>query len=100
MGEKSLDRSTEKAYLPPASPSRNHGHTKAAWVTVTFVMVGGAVASLAVLFEIPWLFWAGIGVIVVGVVLGWVMKMLGMGQPEPPRTTTRTDPHHDDRGAR
>jgi hypothetical protein len=82
MGDKSLDRSTEKAYLPAASPPRNHGHTTAAWVTVTVVILGSVAASLGVLFALPWLFWVGMGVIVLGVVLGRVLKMLGFGQPD------------------
>lgn len=83
MDDNSLDRSTERAYLPPASPPRNHGHTKAAWVTVGVVIIGAVVASLAVMFAIVWLFWVGIGVIVVGLVVGRVLKMLGLGQPGP-----------------
>ncbi|KGM10008.1 HGxxPAAW family protein [Cellulomonas carbonis] len=92
MAEKPLDGSTEKVHLPVASPPRNHGHTTAAWVTVIVVMAGAVVCSLAVMFAMPWLFWTGVGVVVLGLVAGRVLKMLGMGQPEPTsgRTTSRT----------
>lgn len=83
MVEKPLDGSTEKVHLPVASPPRNHGHTTAAWVTVIVVMAGAVVSSLAVMFAMPWLFWTGVGVILLGLVAGRVLKMLGMGQPEP-----------------
>ena len=79
---------SEKAYLPEAAPPTNHGHTLAAWVTVSVVMVGAVVASSGVLGSRRWLFWVGIGVIVVGAVVGRVLKALGFGQPEqsgPPR---------------
>ena len=86
MAEKPLDSPAakgERAYLPPASPPRNHGHTVAAWVTVTVVMVGAAIASGAVVAALPWLFWVGIGVVVLGVLVGLVLRKAGFGQPEP-----------------
>lgn len=89
MGEPSLDRSAELAHLPPASPPRNHGHTTAAWVTVTVVVVGALVIGLAMILSISWLLWAGVVVTVVGLVVGRVLAMLGFGQPRPePRTRT------------
>ncbi len=66
-----------------AAPPRNHGHTLAAWVTVVVVLLGAVVSSLAVIAALPVLFWAGLVVVVVGVVAGRVLKMLGFGQPEP-----------------
>lgn len=81
MGETSPDRPAEVAHLPVASPPRNHGHTTAAWVTVVLVLIGATVSSLAVVAANVWLFWAGMAVVVVGLVAGRVLKMLGMGQP-------------------
>lgn len=75
------DRSGEVNYLPPAAPPRNHGHTTAAWVTVTLVLLGGAVAAVGMVVAEQWMLWVGIGAIVVGLVLGRVLKMLGFGQP-------------------
>jgi hypothetical protein len=57
----------------------------AAWITVSLVIVGAVVASVAVLAALPWLFWVGIGVVVVAVVVGLVLKVLGLGQPGGPR---------------
>lgn len=83
MADESIDRTTERVHLPVASPPRNHGHTLAAWVTVIVVMSGSVTAALAVLFSMPWLFWVGMAIIVVGGVVGYVLKMLGFGQPTP-----------------
>lgn len=83
MADKPLDGSAERAHLPEVAPPTNHGHTTAAWVTVSVVLVGAVVAAAAVVAAMPWLFWAGIAVIVVGVVLGLVLRALGLGQPEP-----------------
>lgn len=82
MADKPLDKS-EKAYLPEAAPPTNHGHTLAAWVTVTMVMVGAVVAAVGLLASRMWLFWIGLGVIVVAALVGRVLKAFGFGQPEP-----------------
>ena len=81
MGHTSPDRAAELAYLPPASPPTNHGHTVAAWVTVSLVLLGSVISALAVMGAFVWLFWAGMGVVVIGLVAGRVLKMLGFGQP-------------------
>ncbi|WP_225754311.1 HGxxPAAW family protein [Actinotalea sp. Marseille-Q4924] len=89
MADDSLDRTTERVHLPVASPPRNHGHTLAAWVTVIVIMSGAVTAALAVLFSMPWLFWVGMAIVVVGGVVGYVLKMLGFGQPTSGSGTSR-----------
>ncbi len=60
--------------------SDNHGNTPAAWTAVTIMFVGFVVAGIALPVAQPWLFFVGIGLIVLGVVVGKVMQMMGMGQ--------------------
>jgi hypothetical protein len=57
----------------------HHGNTPAAWTAVTIMFVGFLISGLALPFELPWLFFVGIGVVVVGAVVGKVMQMMGMG---------------------
>ncbi|MCL3861878.1 HGxxPAAW family protein [Actinotalea sp. K2] len=92
MADKSFDRSSERAYLPPSAPPTNHGHTTAAWTTVILVLVGAVVASLAVMGSLVWLFWVGLGIVLLGVIVGRVLKMLGFGQPGP-STDSRDTAH-------
>nr|WP_297429417.1 HGxxPAAW family protein [uncultured Actinotalea sp.] len=99
MADESLDRTTERVHLPVASPPRNHGHTLAAWVTVIVVMSGSVTAALAVLFSMPWLFWVGMAIVVVGCVVGYVLKMLGFGQPTAGADTARGRGHAPDRAS-
>ena len=61
----------------------SHGNTPAAWTAVTIMFVGFLIAGFAVAFAEPWLFFVGIGVIVVGAVTGKVMQMMGMGSDVP-----------------
>ena len=42
-------QTTEIAYLPPAAPPTNHGHTVAAWFTMIGIMVGALVSAIGVL---------------------------------------------------
>ena len=74
--------SSEKAYLPKVAPPTNHGRTIAAWVTVSVVMFGGVVSAAGILAAKPWLFWVGLAVIGVGLVVGRLLKVLGLGQTE------------------
>ena len=57
----------------------DHGSTPAAWTAVTIIMVAFLVGGLGVLFAMEWLFWVGVGLIVVGVIVGKVMQMMGLG---------------------
>lgn len=83
MSDPSVERSTspsEIASLPTSGPWKNHGQTVAAWTTVIVILVGGVLASFGVLGALPWLFWVGMGVVVLGIVAGKVLQMAGYGQ--------------------
>lgn len=83
-------KAAEIAYLPPAAPPTNHGHTVAAWFTMIGIMVGAVVAGLAMVASLVWLFWVGMGIVLVGIVGGVVLRNMGYGQPragEPARAT-------------
>jgi len=57
----------------------NHGNTPAAWTAVTIVMIAFLVGGIGILVASPVVFWLGVALIVVGVVVGKVMQMMGMG---------------------
>jgi len=79
MADRSTSR-TETAYLPPSPPPMNHGHTTAAWTMTVLVIVGFTVGAVGMVLAIDWLFWAGVAVTVLGVVLGKVLQVMGHGQ--------------------
>ncbi len=80
----------ESADLPPYAAPGNHGNTVAAWVTVAIVIVGALTAALGVIVTSTALFVSGFAVIVGAVVVGRVLKMLGLGQPDRVRTAARS----------
>ena len=57
-----------------------HGRSPAAWTAVTIIMIAGFIASLAVVLAVVWLFWAGMALAAVGVLVGIVMGRAGLGQ--------------------
>jgi hypothetical protein len=58
----------------------NHGHTLAAWTAVAIMLVGFCVGAVGVVLAEVWLFFVGIGIIVLGGIVGKVMQMMGLGQ--------------------
>jgi hypothetical protein len=71
---------SETAYLPPKAPPTNHGHTTAAWTTTVLVIVGFLVGALGMVLAIDLVFWVGVAVTVLGVLLGKILQVMGHGQ--------------------
>jgi uncharacterized protein DUF6704 len=61
------------------SEHEDHGHSVAAWTTVTIVIVASAIMAAAVLWANVWLFVGGAVLAVVGIVAGKVLSMAGYG---------------------
>lgn len=59
--------------------SASHGNTPAAWTAVTVMFVGFLIGGFALPLDVPWLFFVGLAVVVIGAVTGKVMQMMGMG---------------------
>ena len=62
------------------SEHEDHGHTVAAWTGVTIIMVAFLVGAYGVVIARPTVFWVGIGLIAVGVVVGKVLALMGYGK--------------------
>jgi hypothetical protein len=63
-----------------------HGHSPAAWTAVIIMLAAVAIATVAFFFEMPWLVWTGVALIVVGLIVGWVMARAGYGVNGPKYT--------------
>ena len=55
------------------------GNSPAAWTAVIIMLVAVAVGTLAFWFDQPWLVWASVGLLVVGLIVGFVLKKAGYG---------------------
>ncbi|MFI8188001.1 HGxxPAAW family protein [Streptomyces sp. NPDC085946] len=60
----------------------SHGHTPAAWTGVIIAFIGFCVAGAFMVMAQPVGFWAGMGIVILGGVVGAVMRAMGMGQPK------------------
>jgi uncharacterized membrane protein len=60
----------------------SHGHTPAAWTGVTIAFIGFCVSGAFMVLAEPVGFWAGMAIVVIGGVVGWIMSVMGMGQPK------------------
>jgi hypothetical protein len=68
----------------------NHGSTPAAWTAVTIVMVAFLVGGIGVLMSNVVVFWVGVALVVVGLIVGKVMQMMGMGGKPVPTASERS----------
>ena len=71
---------TEKLNLPPTAAPTNHGKTVAAWFTTYAVIIAFVVAGIGVTFALEWLFWTGMGLIVVSLIVARLLVSAGYGQ--------------------
>lgn len=60
----------------------SHGHTPAAWTGVIIAFIGFCVAGTFMVMDQPAGFWAGMGIVLLGALVGGVMSVMGMGQPK------------------
>jgi hypothetical protein len=60
----------------------SHGHTPAAWTGVIIAFIGFCIAGMFMVAAQPVGFWAGMVVVLLGGVVGAIMRMMGLGQPK------------------
>lgn len=58
----------------------DHGSTPAAWTTVTIITIAFIVGTLAIVLGNWPMFWAGVGLVLVGGIVGKVMQSMGLGK--------------------
>lgn len=76
------NKQTEIAYLPPAAPPTNHGHTIAAWFAMIGIMVGTAVASVGIAMASTAVIGVGAAVVLLSLIGGLVLRNMGYGQKQ------------------
>jgi hypothetical protein len=58
----------------------HEGNTPAAWTAVIIMLLAFAVGTFGVTIAQPWLFWVGVGLLILGAIVGKAMAMAGLGQ--------------------
>ena len=62
-----------------AGSDPGHGNSPAAWTAVIIMLIAFAIGTFAFWFDIAWLVWASAGLLVVGALVGLVLKVAGFG---------------------
>ncbi|MGQ4515988.1 HGxxPAAW family protein [Streptomyces sp. DW26H14] len=60
----------------------SHGHTPAAWTGVIISFVGFCAGGVFMVGDSPVGFWASMGVVILGLVVGVIMRLMGLGMPK------------------
>jgi len=56
-----------------------HGHSPAAWTAVIIMLAAFTIGTVAYWFDLPWLVWSSVGLLIVGALVGWGMAKAGYG---------------------
>ncbi|SDN22840.1 hypothetical protein SAMN05216368_104232 [Cryobacterium flavum] len=56
-----------------------HGHSPAAWTAVIIMLAAFTIGTTAFFFELVWLVWASFGLLIAGVIVGYVLSKVGYG---------------------
>lgn len=84
-----------------AGHTDNHGHTPAAWTGVIIAIIGFGVGGAFTVLAEPWGVVGGLAIVLIGGVVGMVMRSMGLGQkpaaaPRPVPAPAAAKPAKDD----
>ncbi|KAA9395011.1 hypothetical protein FCK90_03630 [Kocuria coralli] len=72
-----------------------HGSTPAAWACIAIMTVGVLVAVVGFTISVMPMLWVGVAIVVVGLVVGYIMKKMGLGyEGEAKRAAENGGPAH------
>lgn len=56
-----------------------HGNSPAAWTAVVIMLVAFTIGTFAFWFDVAWVVWASVGLLVLGPIVGLILARLGYG---------------------
>ncbi len=56
-----------------------HGHSPAAWTAVVIMLLAVTLGTVFYWMDMPVLVWASAGLLVVGLIVGWILAKAGYG---------------------
>ncbi len=65
--------------MSDANDDLGHGHSPAAWTAVIIMLVAFAIGTVAFYFDAPWIVVASAVLLIVGLIVGWILKRAGYG---------------------
>ncbi len=74
------DAPSGKNGVTAESHADSHGNTPAAWTTVIIIIIAFTTGTLGIILGNWIIFWASVGLLIVGGVVGKVMQSMGLGK--------------------
>jgi hypothetical protein len=63
----------------PSGHADSHGNTPAAWTTVVIIIIAFTTGTLGIILGNWVIFWASVGLVAIGAIVGKVMQSMGLG---------------------
>jgi hypothetical protein len=60
-------------------PEPGEGNSPAAWTAVIIMLIAFSIGTIAFFLNAQFLVWASVGLLIVGLIVGYVLKRLGYG---------------------
>jgi hypothetical protein len=60
-------------------PEPGEGNSPAAWTAVIIMLVAFSIGTIAFFFNVQFMVWASVGLLIVGALVGYVLKRMGYG---------------------
>jgi hypothetical protein len=60
-------------------PDPGEGNSPAAWTAVIIMLVAFSIGTVAFFFNVQFMVWASVGLLIVGAIVGFVLKRMGYG---------------------
>jgi len=60
-------------------PEPGEGNSPAAWTAVIIMLVAFSIGTIAFFFNVQFMVWASVGLLIVGAIVGYVLKRMGYG---------------------
>jgi len=79
MSPETVNREATVSPAQAPQAADGHGNSPAAWTCVFVMLAGALLSSIAFVLANTVLFIAGLGVMVIGLIAGWVMRAMGFG---------------------
>lgn len=68
-----------RAEIPAEMIDPGHGNSVAAWTAIMIMLIAITAGTVFFVLEMPLFVWLSAGLVVVGLLAGWLLKVMGFG---------------------
>ncbi len=60
-------------------PEPGEGNSPAAWTAVIIMLIAFSIGTVAFFFNVQFMVWVSVGLLIIGAIVGYVLKRMGYG---------------------